>query len=130
MSSSGQRLQHVDLARLSHAVAQATAIAGPLAVDEHDHVLSQLALLVHDIVAHLRMRPEHLVESGTQRRARYQGFGALDVAREMRGEDDPRHGQESLSATSARRLPCAMHSARSSALTGRSSAVPAKWVAP
>src|SRR5439155_16545490 len=36
----------------------------------------------------------------------------------------------SLSAISARRRPCEMHSARSSSLIGWSSAMPAKWLAP
>src|SRR5207302_2787793 len=43
------------------------------------------------------------------------------------GEDYARH---SLSEIPARRLPCAMHSVRSSSLTGWSSARPAKWLAP
>src|SRR2546422_8580036 len=50
-----------------------------------------------------------------------------DAALQVGGEDYARH---SLSEIPARRLPCAMHSVRSSSLTGWSSARPAKWLAP
>ena len=63
------------------------------AIDEHEHMLAQLALLIEHVVAHLRLRAEHGLERRADRRAADFAFGAAHVALQVGREHDARHGE-------------------------------------
>ena len=56
-------------------------------------MLSQLALLVEHVAARLRLRVEHRVERRCHGGAADITVGGGEVALQVRGEDDARHGE-------------------------------------
>src|SRR5262249_28411600 len=75
ISTSRKRLEHVDLAVDSDAVAQPAPVAQVAAVDEHLHVVAHFPLVIKHVTANLRpaleVEPQQLGHGrGRQRRAR------------------------------------------------------------
>lgn len=79
----------MDAAFGTHRIAESRAPA----VDEDEHMLAQLALLVENIRANLRLRVEYGFERSADRRRAHFGLGAAHVTLQMGGEHDPGHGE-------------------------------------
>ena len=74
------------------AFVEALPVAHPPAVDEHGHVLAQVALLVEDVAARLRLRGEHLRQHRAQRPGGDLGFRAVHMPLQVGSEHDAWHG--------------------------------------
>ena len=79
----------MDRCALGHCVVEPRTAA----VDEHEHVPAQLALLIEHVIAHLRLRAEHGLERRADRRAGDFAFGSAHVALQVGREHDARHGE-------------------------------------
>jgi hypothetical protein len=63
-----------------HGIAEAVAIENLVAIDEDGHMMTELALVIHDVSAGLFVQPEIPIQHITKRPARYVASRARDVS--------------------------------------------------
>src|SRR5262245_12875173 len=89
--ASGQRLEHVDAARLVHGVGEMGAVADHPPIHEDRHMPAQRRLVVEDVSAGLRVGGEDIVQHFANRAPGNLGFGAGNVALYVWRERDLGH---------------------------------------
>src|SRR5262245_8876539 len=89
--ASGQRLEHVDAARLVHGVGEMGAVADHPPVHEDRHVPAQRRLVVEDVSTGLRVGGEDIVQHFANRASGSLSLGTGHVALYIGREHDLGH---------------------------------------